>query len=356
MVLRGQKSTFKKGISKEKIHRLTSEMAASSSPSQRSSSHRTQPLPHSKITQASKGESVCDQNVSQITTQPDMFKQFEYMLQKALKQTSDHITDMLTREIRELGQRTADLELRMDEIDTRTHNSMTEIMSLKEENLTLQSRLEDQENRNRRSNLRIRGIPESYLDLQTTVTALFQELIPEIPIDRLEFDRVHRALAPRKSNGPPRDIITKLHYYRTKEQLLTAARGKDLLSFQGHSYQLFTDLSPLTVAKRRALKPQLQILQRNQIAYQWGFPFSLRFTHLETKYVCRSSEDLQSILIDIGLAEETLTKNQPSRSFISRSSQQNKATGSSSASSSYQNLSKRGRYEHSPPTIVDSMD
>ncbi|PIO30153.1 hypothetical protein AB205_0026940, partial [Aquarana catesbeiana] len=40
----------------------------------------------------------------------------------------------------------------------------------------------------------------------------------------LEFDRVHRALAPCKSNGPPRDIITKLHYYSTKAQLLTAAR------------------------------------------------------------------------------------------------------------------------------------
>lgn len=125
------------------------------------------------------------------------------MLQKALKQTSDHITDKLTKEIREVGQRTADLELRVDEIDNFTQNYMSEMKVLKEENLTLQNCLEDQENRDRRSNLRIIGIPESVLDLQANITALFQELLPGTPIDRFEMDRVHRALAPRKINGPP---------------------------------------------------------------------------------------------------------------------------------------------------------
>lgn len=84
--------------------------------------------------------------------------------------------------------------------------------------------MEDYENRARRSNLRIRGIPESILDLQTTVTALFQKLSSSITIERLEMDRIHRALAPRKPEGPLRDIVAKLHFYRTKEQLLSAAR------------------------------------------------------------------------------------------------------------------------------------
>lgn len=48
-----------------------------------------------------------------------MFKQFEWMLHKALKLTSEHITDKLTHEIRELGQ-TAELEVRADELENHT--------------------------------------------------------------------------------------------------------------------------------------------------------------------------------------------------------------------------------------------
>lgn len=116
------------------------------------------------------------------------------MLTRALKQTSDHITDRLSHGIRELGQRITDLEQRTDELDVL-------IQALREENLTLQSHLKDFENRDRRSNLRIRGIPEVITDVQSTVTALFQKLAPSIPIKCLEMDRVHGALAPRQSDN-----------------------------------------------------------------------------------------------------------------------------------------------------------
>lgn len=118
------------------------------------------------------------------------------------------------------------------------------------------------------------------------MTALFQELQRAIPIDRLEMDRVHRALTPNKSDGPPHNIIAKFNFYRTKEQLLSAARNKETINFQGHNYQLFADLSQLTINKRRSLKP---VLQRNQIAYQWGFPFSVRFAFQGCKFTCRSA-------------------------------------------------------------------
>ena len=96
--------------------------------------------------------------------------------------------------------------------------------NLKEENVTLLTRLEDYENRDRRSNLRIRGIPKMVTDRQSTITALFQDLQPAIPIECLELDRVHWALTAKKADGPLCDIIAKFHYYRTKEQLLAAAR------------------------------------------------------------------------------------------------------------------------------------
>lgn len=77
--------------------------------------------------------------------------------------------------------------------------------------------------RARQSNIHIRGIPESVINLQSTITALFQKLSPSILIERLEMDRIHRTPAPRKPDGPPHDIVFKIHFYRTKKQLLTAA-------------------------------------------------------------------------------------------------------------------------------------
>lgn len=219
------------------------------------------------------------------------------MLQKALKQTSDYITESLTKDICKLGQCTSDLEIRVDDIKTNVLSHDNELETLREENLILQTRLEDFENRARRSKLHIRGIPETIVDLHCTMTALFQELLPSILVNRLEMDRIHRALTPRKPEGPPHDIIiTNFHFYRTKEQLMAAARGNNSLIFQDHPYQLFADLSPITVAKQHALKPLLHNLQQHQIPYQWGFTFSIRFTYQGVKHSCRSSDELQNTL------------------------------------------------------------
>lgn len=247
MVLGGSKAKFHSKNIKDALTRPPKMAPAPSSPhgTSRSAKQPLHPLP----SQFSNCESDLDTGSTQIVIHSGMFKQFEQMLQKALKQNSDHITDKLTHEIRELGQRTAELEVRVNDLENHTQDYIAEFENLKEENSVLESRLEDQENRDHRSNLQIRGIPETVLEVQATMLALFQELQLGMPVERLEIDKVHRALAPHK-NGLPRHIIAKIHYYRTKEQFLAAARGKDVLSFQGHTYQIFADLSPLIVAKR----------------------------------------------------------------------------------------------------------
>lgn len=166
------------------------------------------------------------------TLHPNIIKQFEKMLQKALKQTSKHITDSLTKEIRELGQHTSDLKNRVED-ETNVQSHVCELENLKEENLTLQMRLEDFENRACHSNLRIHGIPEPIVDLQSTITALLQELMASIPIDQLEFDRIHRALKPRKTEGPPRDIIAKLHFFSPQRANFGWSKRKRLPQFSG---------------------------------------------------------------------------------------------------------------------------
>lgn len=63
--------------------------------------------------------------------------------------------------------------------------------NLKSETQALNHKLEYAENKVCRSNLRFQGLPKSVKDLQSTITALCQELAPEILIDRPELDKVH---------------------------------------------------------------------------------------------------------------------------------------------------------------------
>lgn len=356
MVLGGSRHKMKTSSKVTQV-RAAAKMAPSTSHSTSERSN-TQTQKETLLHAESSGESDIEQFPSQnspheLVASPVPLKQFERMLQRALKQTSEHITSSLTKEIREIGARTAALEIRVDEVEISAQNNMSEIENLKEENVILQSKLEDFENRDRRSNLRIRGIPESVIDLHSTMTALFQELQPALPIDRLEMDRVHRALMPRKTDGPPRDIIAKFHYYRTKEQLLAAARAKGNLTFQGHDYQLFTDLSQLTIAKRRSMKPQLTVLQSHHITYQWGFPFSIRFTYQGSKFTCRSSEELQRVLQDLRLVDD------PHISNSSRRRSTPSTPHSSSQSPEHienQHAHKRSRLAPPPLDQENSMD
>lgn len=350
MVLGGGRNKFKTSSMKESQSRAAAR-AASASASQitsQNTSERSHKEKQPSVQITSPDDSDIELFPSQdssknVSTSPVPLKQFERMLQKALKQTAEHITSSLTREIRELGTRTDVLENKFEVMELSVQDTMKEIENLKEENFTLQSRLEDYENRARRSNIRIRGIPETVTDLPSTITALFQELQPTIPIERLEMDRVHRALAPKKIDGPPRDIIAKLHYYRTKEQLISAAREKHNLSFQGHDYQLFTDLSQLTINKRRAMKPQLAVLQNHHIIYQWGFPFSIRFTHQGSRFTCRSPEELQLTLQDLHLVDKSQSTNLTRRRSTSNNPGNHQAN-------------KRSRIASPPLEQEDSMD
>lgn len=122
-------------------------------------------------------------------------------MQRALKATSDQITNRLSREKRGLVQHTADLEIRVVDIELTIQEQAQEQAALRVENATLLSRLEDAANRCRRSNLWLRGIPETIDDLQSFSTALFQELSPSITIEHLELIRIRKALTRRQPDG-----------------------------------------------------------------------------------------------------------------------------------------------------------
>lgn len=275
------------------------------------------------------------------------------MLTKALQNTSDAITEQLTWKIWDVGCCTSALEQRVEELHIITGNHVEELETLRKENLTLQSHLEDFENRAKRSNLCIQGIPETVVDLQFTITALFQELAPSIPMERQEMDRIHRALTPRPEDGPLREVVVKRHYFCTKEQLMAASRNKESLTFQGHRYQIFLDLFQLTLNKRKAMKLHLLILQQHHIIYCWSFAFAVRASHNGSSYLCKFAEDLQATLVDLHLSPPEASAEGSRRTAESSSPKKLQASPGRHAQSS---VHKRGCFASPAPAPEDSMD
>lgn len=189
-----------------------------------------------------------------------MLKKFHSIVWNEITQASRKLFFDFVSGLKEIGHHTNQLEQRMDLKTTVLEGYEEEVDKLSAELEALRDKLEDSENRARRDNLCIRGIAENVTDLQGTATAFFQELTPGTPLERLEFDCIHRSLAPKPSEGPPRDFIIKFYYYCTKESFLHAAQKQQDFSLQGNPLQLFAYLSPVTIARQRGLKPYLQVL------------------------------------------------------------------------------------------------
>ncbi|CAH2224738.1 Hypothetical predicted protein [Pelobates cultripes] len=112
---------------------------------------------------------------------------------------------------------------------------------------TLTNKLLHRSNRSRKNNLCVRGLPEivGEADIETGLVICFQQSLPDIP-DHLWG--VLRARGPK--NSPPRVVIMKWHYFKTKEAILKYSRTQ-AYTHNGMEVQLFQDVSPTTLLRRR---------------------------------------------------------------------------------------------------------
>ncbi|CAH2327284.1 Hypothetical predicted protein [Pelobates cultripes] len=95
--------------------------------------------------------------------------------------------------------------------------------------------LEDTANRSRRNNLRLRGLPEREGEgpLQDMVLQILRLLLPDLPEEKWQLERVHRALHARSMvPNAPRDIIIKFLHFPMKEALMVQSR-KSRIQYQG---------------------------------------------------------------------------------------------------------------------------
>lgn len=126
-----------------------------------------------------------------------------------------------------------------------------------------------------------------------TFLSLFNVVAPNIP---------HRSLAPKPPAGAnPRDVIVRFHYYHSKEALTLATLNQSKIEFKGSKIKIFSDLSPITLGKRRNLLPLTLHLQSHKVMYRWGFHFHLSASRDGIQHSLRDLQESDTFLRNLGI-------------------------------------------------------
>ena len=204
----------------------------------------------------------------------------------------------LREDIDSAGTRLLDLEQRTQSMDQKLDTVIPRMATTQQNIDLMQLKLEDLENRSRRDNIRIKHLEENVegTDMSNYVQRLFQSLIPE-NTNPIRIDRVHRVGRPdTRSNRGPRDVLVKLHDFRTKEDILLAARGREKVDFDGQTCALYQDLSAATLARRNEFRPITEKLRTDGIKYRWLHPFGISFELNNQRYQTSLVETAAHIL------------------------------------------------------------
>ncbi|OCT74333.1 hypothetical protein XELAEV_18033301mg [Xenopus laevis] len=161
------------------------------------------------------------------------------------------------RHIKELGERVDHLERRSNVHTIALQEDQKQLTLCQQQLGQLEAKIEDLENRSGWGNLRVRGGARDG--------------------DRFAPAYEGASLGRPRDPDSPRDIILKFHHVETRDLVLQAAHttAKDKLP---HQMQLYADLAPATLQKRRMMKPVTTQLVNQGVKYKWGYPFSLQFT------------------------------------------------------------------------------
>uniref|UniRef100_A0A8C5WEX0 Uncharacterized protein n=1 Tax=Leptobrachium leishanense TaxID=445787 RepID=A0A8C5WEX0_9ANUR len=215
----------------------------------------------------------------------------------------DKSAHAIRTEIHAVGARTSALEEAVTTL-SRGHNAAINRSNMLVERIQhLEQQVEDLSKRSRRNNLRLRGLPESVTSsaLGETVMTMLMTLLPDYTADQLLLDRVHRALRARAAPpAGPRDVIFRFHYFTSKVAVLRALRHSPLV-YQDAELQIFQDLAPSTLARRRPWKPIADHLRGHGVRFAWGFPLKMMAFQNGSTTICASLAGAPAFLAQLGL-------------------------------------------------------
>ncbi|CAH2220540.1 Hypothetical predicted protein [Pelobates cultripes] len=166
-------------------------------------------------------------------------------LRSSMKEDLQLAVNDIRREVHEVGSRLNVLEEKMDDLCQANDGILEKICAMEAEH------------------------PE-YLQ------QLFKAIQPTLELTDLRLDRAHRVPKPASlAHNISRDIVTRLHYFSTKDAILMAQRKSTAMPSGCDWISLLADLSPMTMARRRDFINVTKCLRNRKIPYCWGFPTKL---------------------------------------------------------------------------------
>ncbi|KAL7406837.1 hypothetical protein ABVT39_027186 [Epinephelus coioides] len=173
-----------------------------------------------------------------------------------LSQNVDTRFDKLQISLADLKQTMADIEERVTSNESGLNEHESRIKALEDRCArwedtaqSLGERLDDLVSRSRRQNIRIIGVKEGMEVAKLIPKLLGEENFGNKPV---KVDRAHRirgrAVA---ADGPPRQIIARIHHESVKERILRLSSQKFPLQYEGARLHIFPDLGPAVMKQRQ---------------------------------------------------------------------------------------------------------
>lgn len=126
-----------------------------------------------------------------------------------------------------------------------------------EERQWLREKIPDMEDHSRHNNFKLQGVPESALspELKQYATDMFRTLTPDILPIELSIDHIHRIPKPAfLPNTVPRDVLLRVHFCSTKDQILRKSRTLGKLPEPYENIHIYADLCKFTMDLKTSIK------------------------------------------------------------------------------------------------------
>ncbi|CAI9537672.1 unnamed protein product [Staurois parvus] len=246
-----------------------------------------------------------DTSSQQISGNIEMEKDLQIPNKKEMAEMFKELEKTIKQEMVNIRNDLGHLLVRVEETEEKVKNQTQAISELEKEIINIgkvQEKLlykaEIQENRDRRRNIRIRGVPENPKGeiLQEVVCKILNSIMDGTDMERTKIEGIFRKgkLQGNLGKERPRDILVNFYELQDKEKIWRKIKGKSVIKYEGKDIQIYADLSPETLWRRRTLRPLLERLKEQNVQYRWGIPECLiGWKNGGTAYL-RFQEDLKN--------------------------------------------------------------
>lgn len=187
-----------------------------------------------------------------------------------------------------------------------------EIRGLQQDTDTQAERLVILSNRQRFFNLKFRGIKEGAEENNDLIIYMATWLAKTLNVEDQCAPDISQAYRVGKMNDPkksfPRDIVVTFKDIRVKNTILKLTLDKGYMLHLNDRIQVYTDLAPEALNKKRELREVLMALWEAKIKHRWATPLKLQLTHKGRVYFIKNESEGYEVLQLLGISMPMATE------------------------------------------------